>query len=95
MIIVAGYLMVEPGERDGYLSAGVEVIELARAAEGCLDFAMSPDPVDPGRINILERWVAQEFVDRFRGSGPEDATAAAITGGAVGEYDGDNERRLL
>jgi quinol monooxygenase YgiN len=95
MIIVAGHLLVEPGERDGYLAAGVEAVEMARAADGCLDFAMSPDPVDPGRINIFERWSAQEFVDRFRGSGPEGAAAAAIKGGAVFEYDVDNERRLL
>src|SRR5919201_3131105 len=30
------------------------------------------DLVDPGRVNIFERWESQSAVDAFRSSGPDD-----------------------
>jgi hypothetical protein len=54
MVIVTGHLMVDPRERERYLAGCLPVVALARAAQGCHDFAISADLVDPGRINILE-----------------------------------------
>lgn len=56
MIIVAGHLSVDPSERDSYLAGCVEVIEQARRAPGCLDYALNADLIEPDRINIFERW---------------------------------------
>ena len=56
MIIVAGALHVEPTGRDRYVAGCREVVRLARAAPGCLDFAITADTVDPGRIDVYERW---------------------------------------
>ena len=56
MIIVAGSLIVDPPERDAYLDGCVAVVEAARRAPGCLDFALSPDLLDAARINVFERW---------------------------------------
>ena len=49
MVIVAGHLIVDPDERDAYLNGCREVVELARWIDGCLDFAINADLVDPSR----------------------------------------------
>lgn len=43
MVIVAGYLMVDPKRRDDYLAGCVDVVQQARHVPGCLDFALSAD----------------------------------------------------
>ena len=66
MIIIAGTLRVDPADRDTYLAVVAEATALARNAAGCLDFAQPPDPLDAGRINILERWETDAHLDAFR-----------------------------
>lgn len=94
MVIVAGHLVVDPTERDNYLSGCVEVVRQARRAPGCLDFSLSADIIEPGRINIFERWESQGAVEAFRGSGTSDEQGAAIIAAAVAEYDVTAERNL-
>jgi quinol monooxygenase YgiN len=94
VVIVAGHVVVDPQQRDGYLSGCVEVVRQARRAPGCLDFSLSADLLEPGRINILERWESQAAVEAFRGSGPSDEQGAAILAAAVAEYDVGDERSL-
>lgn len=55
MVIVAGHLTVEPGQREAYLAGCLGVVEQARRASGCADFAISADLIDSARINIFER----------------------------------------
>ena len=95
MVIVAGHLTVEPSQREAYLEGCVSVVEQARAAAGCLDFAIAADLLDPGRVNVYERWESQAAVEAFRGSGPGDEQGAAIRSGAVAEYDVADERPLF
>jgi quinol monooxygenase YgiN len=92
VVIVAGHLIVE--ERDAYLAGCVDVVRQARAAPGCLDFAISADPLDPRRINLFERWESQAAVETFRGGGPSDEQGAAIVSASVAEYDVSAERTL-
>ena len=87
MVIVAGHIIVDPSQRDDYLSGCVDVVSRARAATGCLDFALSADVVDPGRVNILERWESQAAVEAFRGGGVDDEQGAAIVSTSVAEYE--------
>ena len=87
MVIVAGHLMVDPEERAAYLAGCVAVVEAARRAPGCLDFAITADLVDPGRIVVYERWETQAAVEAFRGSGPSDEQGAAMLSASVAEYD--------
>jgi quinol monooxygenase YgiN len=94
VVIVAGHVVVDPGQRDDYLSGCVEVVRQARGAPGCLDFSLSADLLEPGRINILERWDSQAAVEAFRGSGPSDEQGAALLAAAVAEYDVGDERSL-
>ena len=94
MLIVAGHLVVEPSQRDAYLAGCVGVVEQARAAPGCLDFSLAADLLEPGRINVFERWERQTDVDAFRGSGPSDEQGAAMLSASVAEYDVADVRSL-
>lgn len=87
MVIVAGHIVVDPKEREAYLADCVNVVEQARRAPGCLDYAITADLVDAGRIVIFERWESQADVEAFRGSGPGDEQGAAIIEASVAEYD--------
>jgi quinol monooxygenase YgiN len=93
-IVVAGHLIVEPADRAAYLEDCREVVRQARVADGCLDFTISADLLDPSRINILERWESRAAVETFRGSGPSDDQQSAIVSASVTEYDVDAARSL-
>jgi quinol monooxygenase YgiN len=86
LIIISGRLCVDPDRRDAYLAACLTVIEQARAFDGCLDFTLSADPIEPGRINVYERWASDEQLERFRGAGPEFEPAAEIRDADVSRY---------
>ena len=94
MVIVAGHIIVDPQQRESYLADCVNVVEQARRAPGCLDFSVSADLVDTGRIVIFERWESQAAVEAFRGSGPSDEQSAAILAASVAEYDVADVRSL-
>ncbi|WP_216216615.1 putative quinol monooxygenase [Amycolatopsis aidingensis] len=87
MVIVAGHLMVDPQQRDSYLAGCVQVVEQARRAPGCLDFSITADLVDAGRIVVFERWESPAAVAAFRGDGPDAGQSAAILAASVAEYD--------
>ncbi len=94
MVIVAGHLMVEPERRGEYLAACAAVVEQARRADGCLDFALTADLLDPGRVNVFERWVSQAAVEAFRGSGSDEGSMPPVLAGTVSEYDVTQVRNL-
>ncbi|WP_024441354.1 MULTISPECIES: putative quinol monooxygenase [unclassified Mycobacterium] len=94
MVIVAGHLTVDPGQRDDYLQQCRDVVRQARRASGCLGFAITADLLDPSRVDIFERWESRAALDAFRGSGPSDEQAAAILSAAIAEYDVTEERPL-
>jgi quinol monooxygenase YgiN len=87
VVIVAGHLVVADADRDSYLAGCAAVVEQARKAPGCLDFSISADLLDAGRINVYERWESQADVEAFRGSGPSDEQGAAMLSASVAEYD--------
>ena len=86
MLIIAGHLEVDPDDRDRYVADCVTVVEQARRAPGCLDFALTADPLDPGRVNVYERWRSDEELDAFRGAGPADALGDRIRAAEVRRY---------
>jgi quinol monooxygenase YgiN len=87
MIIVSGHLSMDAAARPAYLEGCVSVVEAARRASGCLEFSVSADLLDPGRVVILERWESAQAVAAFRGSGPSDQQQAVVTAADVVEYD--------
>ena len=86
MFIVAGSLYVDPAGRDAYLASCVEVVRQARSAPGCVDFAICADLVEPGRINVYERWESDAQLLAFRGAGLSEEQATAILGAEVHRY---------
>lgn len=89
MIIIAGALYCDPEVRDAYLASVAEVAGLARDAPGCLDFVQAADLIDPGRINVYERWESDADVEAFRASGDPAGGATEpppLTGADVRKY---------
>ena len=76
MIIVAGHIEVESGKRDAALAKAVKVIAQARQTDGCLDFFVAPDPIEPDWLVTYERWETEEALTKFRGDGPGEDEAA-------------------
>jgi quinol monooxygenase YgiN len=72
MLIVCGHLVLDPADRDSHVVASAGAVRIARQAPGCLDFAVSADPVDPARVNVFERWARREDLDAFRASSSSD-----------------------
>jgi quinol monooxygenase YgiN len=71
-IIVAGRLDVYPDDRDAYIAARIPIMAHAREAEGCLDFSLSPDPLEEGRINVYELWRSKDDLLAYRAGGGPD-----------------------
>ena len=72
MILVNGKLTIKDERRDEFIERSISSVIAAREARGCLDFSVSPDPLEVNRVNISERWTTQEELDSFRDSGPDD-----------------------
>jgi quinol monooxygenase YgiN len=67
MIIIAGHSLARTAEeRDAAVAAFAKMVEKARNRDGCLDFAISADPVDPERTNLFECWRDQQSLDAWR-----------------------------
>jgi quinol monooxygenase YgiN len=66
VLIIAGHYHVEAEQRDAYVAAFADLVRRARAAPGCLDVAITADPVDPRRVNNYERWESEDALAAFR-----------------------------
>jgi quinol monooxygenase YgiN len=66
MWIIAGYITVDEDVRDGYVEAHRDLVARARTAPGCLDVAITADPVDPRRVNNFELWDSWDAVEAWR-----------------------------
>ena len=93
-VIVAGHLVVDPDQRDDYLGGCRSVVELARATAGCIDFSITADLIDPGRVMVFEHWESRTAVEAFRGDGPSADQRATVLSAAVSEYDVADGRTL-
>jgi quinol monooxygenase YgiN len=60
VIIVAGYFKVAPGDRDAFIENRRAAMVRSRGEKGCHAYAMSADPLDPGLVNLYERWETAE-----------------------------------
>ena len=84
---------VEPQQRESYRAGCVRIVEQERA-DGCLDVAIRGYPVDPGRVNIFERWESQVALETFRSSGPDTEQRRSMLTVSVQEYDNADVRAM-
>ncbi|WP_425563674.1 putative quinol monooxygenase [Pseudonocardia kongjuensis] len=55
-----------------------DLITAARAFQGCLDIAVTPDPVDPARVHLFELWESDERLQEWRAMAPVPADVPHI-----------------
>ncbi|MGH8996610.1 MAG: putative quinol monooxygenase [Acidimicrobiales bacterium] len=60
MILVAGFIDVDPAVRDQFLAAMRETIVATRSEPGCLEYTFAADAVEPGRVRLFERWETKD-----------------------------------
>ena len=73
MVMVAGYTFITSSKRDDAVDAFREMVARARAQNGCIDFAISADSVDPKRINFFELWRDESTLEAWQKvAGPPD-----------------------
>jgi quinol monooxygenase YgiN len=77
-ITLRGWIAVPPDELAGLSPLLDEHVRLTRAEPGCLAFAVTPDPADPGRLDVAER-----FRDRAAFDAHQARTAASAWGAAT------------
>jgi heme-degrading monooxygenase HmoA len=75
-------------------SRGDDRLDAGRA-DGCLDFAITADLFDPGRVNLFERWESQATVEPFRRSAPRNKHGTAMLSVSAAEYDVADVRPLF
>ena len=96
MVIVAGHVTVEPQQREAYLAGCVSIVRRSRSLAGCLDFAISADLIDPGRVNLFEQWESQEALETARSNAPSNEHfVEAMLSVSVAEYDIADARPLF
>ncbi|KAA5833681.1 antibiotic biosynthesis monooxygenase family protein [Saccharopolyspora hirsuta] len=83
MLIIAGHVQVDPAQRDAFVAAHRDLVDRARRAPGCLDLAITADPLDPARVNNFERWESEEALAAWRAVADAPDTGIAITGDHV------------
>jgi quinol monooxygenase YgiN len=78
MWIIAGFIEVDDDERDLFVEAHRDLVDRARQAPGCLDLAITADPIDPGRINNYERWESWDAIEAWRARADAPDTGIAM-----------------
>ena len=94
MLIVAGHFEVDPSDQAAFVAGRVDAMRSTRAESGCLEYAMTVDPLDASRVLLFERWADQASFDAHM-AGLADApksTGPAPKGFDVKIYDIAGER---
>jgi quinol monooxygenase YgiN len=90
MLIVAGHFDVDPAQRDQFIRDRVEIIGASRTEEGCIAYAFSGDPIEPGRVLLFERWESKAALAKHLeglASAPAAATDIAVLGAEIQQYE--------
>lgn len=95
MLIIAGHIDVDPHHRDAFITAHHDLIRRARQAPGCLDLAITADPLEPTRINNHERWATRHHLQAWRAVAHAPDTGIPIRHNTVREYDVTGERPVF
>src|ERR1700735_5550482 len=64
IVIVQGEFAVDPKDRDRFVEASAEGMRSSRQEDGCLEYVIAADPLDPGRAILSERWESMEHLQQ-------------------------------
>src|SRR3984957_21289030 len=64
IVIVQGVFSVDPSERDRFVETSVEAMRSSRQEDGCLEYVIAADPLDPERAVLSERWESMEHLQQ-------------------------------
>jgi quinol monooxygenase YgiN len=62
IVIVQGVFTVDPDERERFVEASIGGMRSSRAEDGCLEYVMAADPLDPERVILSERWESMDHL---------------------------------
>tara|TARA_B100001013_G_scaffold120053_1_gene69571 strand:+ start:989 stop:1453 length:465 start_codon:yes stop_codon:yes gene_type:complete len=90
-IIISGTIDIDSAQMAAAMEAGRPLIEGALTESGCLDYDWCPDPLNPGRIRVFERWVdeaslASHFESRWYLEMRDTIGSFGLRGAAVLKY---------
>jgi quinol monooxygenase YgiN len=63
-VIVQGTFSVDPSERDRFVETSIDAMRSSRQEEGCLEYVMAADPLDPERVVLSERWESMDHLQQ-------------------------------
>ena len=91
MLIIAGRFEVEPTRRDEFIAGKVAGMRESRAEAGCIEYVLSADPIEPGRVHLYERWESKEHLAphlaRVRAPQPENPDAVPVLSADIQQYE--------
>ena len=87
MLIIAGHFTVDPDRRDEYVAAFAELVTRARSAPGCLDVAITADPLAAGRVYMYERWESWHHVNAWREAAHAPEVDIEVTDADIAMWD--------
>ena len=91
MLIIAGTFEVDPARRAEFLAGRDAAMRESRAEAGCVDYVLSADPLEPGRVYLYERWESKEHLAphlaRMRTQPPADPDAVPVLSADIQQYE--------
>ena len=63
-MIVQGAFSIDPNERDRFVETSIEGMRRSREEEGCLEYVIAADPLDPERAILSERWDSMDNLNQ-------------------------------
>jgi quinol monooxygenase YgiN len=73
VIVVLVNFDVAPSDREAFVASRAAQVATTLAEAGCLEYALSYDAIDPGRVRLTERWESAEalqaHIDAIQASG--------------------------
>jgi quinol monooxygenase YgiN len=83
VIVVIGTFDVAPADRAEFVAQRADQVAVSLNEDGCLDYALSLDAFDPGRVRLIERWTSQDaltaHIDAVRRRGGPPATIEMLS----------------
>ena len=63
MIVIAGWLAIDPAQREQLVRLLTEVAEASRAEPGCCEYRVSVDLDAANRFRVLEEWASNDELE--------------------------------